>query len=796
MSNGLVENQVQPRRHRIPVPSFDPITIPLQEETKTSHEQGEAEQSGFFNLSSISEERKISSQDDSRGSDERIMSSSCDVRQEEKETTMPTATTRDNQHLVESRQVVPATTSTAEQEEPAKDDSSLLVTSIPVVENRTTDATESSLAPQNNKRRKVVTDDPGRRRQKNVELFTYRELLCKNYETPPRIKEPTNSDTNAKNRPTSTSQNIQYNNVDLDKSESKGHDCSSSQNEQEQHLLSNNNKFRFFFVPKGRDMHPPILIAPKNTATRVWSAEVLEDFDPDSLPPTHFIISNDPTLTPEDIASELGFRDALQLQLFVRKHRILCVKRSWLGNKATQAYSPPTMDQIYRPLFYGMPQQKTTMPQQHRESTKSHDFQKTMPQQQVNLGPSRLLEKLSKLYREAPMEPTDLWRSYSFQMMAGRLRHLNQTLTLDNLDAFRKQIKGVGASIFEVIKEYLELQQQQQDRNDIDDPDDDWALRNVQRLIHITNDPHRKAVREMLKIWGVGPVKGMELVRAGYRTVEAVRNDWDCGKLKVPLLRNQCIGLLCCQDLLEEMDDKEVEAIAQIVRDTVHKGLQNAQVDILGSFRRRKGTYGDIDILITHPKYVTTVPPKALGRLVQDLRRRGHITYHLTNLVGMDEGEFNKSIDPALVTQFPGWDEARVASKASVSYMGVFRSPHTGRHRRIDIKFYPSREWAFATLYFTGNGYFNRSMRLWSLRKFGWTLSDHGLFERGTNRSIGDFATEQDIFKKLGLRWKEPHERDSFDAVSPLNNSEKDALNGFSSLAEFRKDEAGHRWIG
>ena len=43
------------------------------------------------------------------------------------------------------------------------------------------------------------------------------------------------------------------------------------------------------------------------------------------------------------------------------------------------------------------------------------------------------------------------------------------------------------------------------------------------------------------------------------------------------------------------------------------------------------------------------------------------------------------------------------------SYMGVFNSPVVeGRRRRVDIKLYPYRERAFASLYFTGNGFFNR----------------------------------------------------------------------------------------
>ena len=36
-------------------------------------------------------------------------------------------------------------------------------------------------------------------------------------------------------------------------------------------------------------------------------------------------------------------------------------------------------------------------------------------------------------------------------------------------------------------------------------------------------------------------------------------------------------------------------------------------------------------------------------------------------------------------------------------------------HHRIDIKYYPRDEFAFAVLYFTGSDAFNRRMRLWAI---------------------------------------------------------------------------------
>lgn len=63
-----------------------------------------------------------------------------------------------------------------------------------------------------------------------------------------------------------------------------------------------------------------------------------------------------------------------------------------------------------------------------------------------------------------------------------------------------------------------------------------------------------------------------------------------------------------------------------------------------------------------------------------------------------------------------------------MSYMGVcvFEDKI---HHRIDIKYYPTAEYPYALLYFTGSDMFNRSMRLYA-SKIGIQLSDHGAVAR------------------------------------------------------------------
>ena len=86
-------------------------------------------------------------------------------------------------------------------------------------------------------------------------------------------------------------------------------------------------------------------------------------------------------------------------------------------------------------------------------------------------------------------------------------------------------------------------------------------------------------------------------------------------------------------------------------------------------------------------------------------------------------------------------------------------------------------------------------MRLWARRKFGYTLSDHGLFQDSSDRvRVFDALSEFVIFSRLGLVWKEPTERDGFDAVIGIDSKRATDLEAWSS-EEFRREEGDHAWI-
>ncbi|XP_063636421.1 DNA polymerase lambda isoform X7 [Pan troglodytes] len=159
-----------------------------------------------------------------------------------------------------------------------------------------------------------------------------------------------------------------------------------------------------------------------------------------------------------------------------------------------------------------------------------------------------------------------------------------------------------------------------------------------------------------------------------------------------------------------------------------------------GSYRRGKATCGDVDVLITHPDGRSH--RGIFSRLLDSLRQEGFLT---DDLVSQEEnGQQQK-------------------------YLGVCRLPGPGRrHRRLDIIVVPYSEFACALLYFTGSAHFNRSMRALAKTK-GMSLSEHALSTAVVRNTHGckvgpgrvlPTPTEKDVFRLLGLPYREPAERD------------------------------------
>jgi DNA polymerase lambda len=222
-------------------------------------------------------------------------------------------------------------------------------------------------------------------------------------------------------------------------------------------------------------------------------------------------------------------------------------------------------------------------------------------------------------------------------------------------------------------------------------------------------------------IFGVGPKTALKWYNKGYKTFEDLTE-------KCELTHQQQMGIKYYSDIQERIPREEVEEIEEKVKEIAHSINKELTITICGSFRRGAKTCGDVDVLIMDPtEEIDTLP-----NLIDALTKCGLLRDHLSN------------------------------SKSN-SYMGICKIREF--NRRIDIKVYPKNQYAFALLYFTGSNYFNRSMRYYAEKK-GFSLGDKNLKEvirvskQKVHESDGiECSTEEEIFKALGLEYKEPTER-------------------------------------
>jgi len=299
----------------------------------------------------------------------------------------------------------------------------------------------------------------------------------------------------------------------------------------------------------------------------------------------------------------------------------------------------------------------------------------------------------------------------------------------------------------------------------------------------VRSNPEDLAVAELKSVWGIGEKTAKDLVRVKkIMNIEELRRRVEAD----PSILNhsQLIGLKRHEEIIQKIPRMEVEQILEAVRTYAHKLEPNCEVVAGGSYRRGEAICGDVDIIIgpAHGKSFIGIGPQ----LISDLTKSGFVTDQLTRF-GDKHLDFESKKKRDDIEDFNGdsgdddlEEEHDMNSKQSsrYSFMGLCKLPN-GIHRRIDIKTYPRKNFAYAILAFTGSAHFNRSMRLYSRQVKNMQLSDQGLWTLQRDDSGGNEVkvsafhpkdkrvkgnlivcqTEEDIFKALDLPYKAPNAR-------------------------------------
>ncbi len=262
-----------------------------------------------------------------------------------------------------------------------------------------------------------------------------------------------------------------------------------------------------------------------------------------------------------------------------------------------------------------------------------------------------------------------------------------------------KNLPGVGESIAEKIIEYLKTGKIKE-------------LEELKKEVPVD-------VETLTSIEGVGPKIVYKLYKAlGIKTIE----DLEKACLEHKIRRLPGFGEKSEEKILKGIQFYKqggqrailgfiIPAVEELVNYLKESGLAKEVVPA-GSYRRRKETIGDIDILAVSDK-----PEKLMDYFV--------------NFEGVEH------------VYAKGPTKTNVRLKIGLD---------------ADLRVVPEESFGAALAYFTGSKDHNIQMRELAIKK-GFKLNEYGLFDKNEKRIAG--RTEEEIYEKLGLEWIPPEMREN-----------------------------------
>jgi DNA polymerase/3'-5' exonuclease PolX len=235
------------------------------------------------------------------------------------------------------------------------------------------------------------------------------------------------------------------------------------------------------------------------------------------------------------------------------------------------------------------------------------------------------------------------------------------------------------------------------------------------KLKELDDTPNLYVIKELTSISGIGEKNALKLIDDhNIKSILDLKNKIKSGQ--VELTNAQNIGLKYHYDLSQRIPRKEIQHAEKIIRSVVKEVNPEIDMEIVGSYRRKKLTSGDIDVLFTHKK-------NQLNQIIKALEEKGILFEQI--------------------------------SKGGKKYSGIIKVDKLGR--RIDILFVKPENYPAALLYFTGSGDHNQKMRSIAKSK-NFKLNEYNLQdEKGNQIKV---KNEKDIFEKLDMEYLDPENRE------------------------------------
>jgi DNA polymerase/3'-5' exonuclease PolX len=237
------------------------------------------------------------------------------------------------------------------------------------------------------------------------------------------------------------------------------------------------------------------------------------------------------------------------------------------------------------------------------------------------------------------------------------------------------------------------------------------------------NNTKKGVYEDLITVFGIGDKLAKKLIETyKLKSVKELQKLVDSKKIE--LADNVVTGLKYFGKVKNAIPRSEITQIREYIYEIFEKLDPNLVFDICGSFRRKKSTSNDIDLLVT--SYENN--PDNLKKIVNELTKQKFI---IESLSGED---------------------------STTKFMGLCKYKNN-EIRRLDIRYVEITSFFPAYLYFTGSYEFNERMRGVAKRQ-GYKLNEYGLYKLENNKEkYIQIYSEKDVFDILGMNYLEPWER-------------------------------------
>lgn len=318
----------------------------------------------------------------------------------------------------------------------------------------------------------------------------------------------------------------------------------------------------------------------------------------------------------------------------------------------------------------------------------------------TNRALARIFKEMAGIYEFSGA--ADRFRLLAYQKAARVLAGLEEDVSKYVAGNQLEELPGIGESIAEKIKEYLET----------------GKIAKYESLKSTV--PHE--LLDMLDIKGFGPQSLKQIsaalgIKSRAGIVKALQ-DGSIGRLKgfgPKKVENMMKGLKLHKTLEERMLLWDALELGETIVERLKQLPEVKKAELAGSLRRGRETIGDIDILVA----------------AEDRHR-------------------NK-----IMNFFTGWTNiGQVLARGDTKVSALIKD----HLRQVDIRLVHCDEWGAALQYFTGSKEHNVHLRAIAKDK-GLKISEYGVFRIKDNKRLGG-EDEGDIYRALGFRWMPPEMRE------------------------------------